>query len=263
MLDAELHQASGLWGLARPLTTRCTAIVRHSNPEPHEWPLLWSLCQAWRDMGLDVLVLDGLSVESPDNPGLEQLLHDRHLPPNAAPGDGWVVLPAQTGIATISEVGMSLDGLGSLLGDYGVVALYTDIATWPKTFTACGLSPLVPLHAHSTSTVHAYLAVKHLLVQAQLRPTIANIAPIVAPVAHAASRLTDASLSAMNAVAPTEAALRNLQRCSREFLGFEPDALTVRLPAHGDCSRDDVLRLALLMLENSVELGSAHAALLH
>ncbi len=247
MLDANVNQAAGLCGLANPTVSRLVAVVGHGQRQV-ELPVLWGLCSAWDSMGLPVLVLDGMASETDDNPGLLQLLSNPHLHfEEDTCSELWGVMPAALGLDFLSTNPMTFEMLGHIFGNYGVVLIYANATLLPQMFRGSGLSPLVLLTHQSASSVSAYRVVKHLLLHDQLRPTVANIAV----------------LSHVNTVMPTYSSLHNLQHCAKTFLGFNPDALTLRTTAQNGCTEDDIQRLALQLLENSVELQGDDAEVLH
>ena len=81
MLDQPINQAAGLLDLAIVPAPKLIAMVSHGD-EQVELPLLLQLCNALVGFGQPVTVLDGTVLETPDNPGLAQLL-DYSMPPQA------------------------------------------------------------------------------------------------------------------------------------------------------------------------------------
>jgi hypothetical protein len=236
MLEPCINQAAGLQCLAPQLAPKLIAVTSHGQQQG-ELPLLWSLCTTWVDMGLPVMVLDGHTLESDHNPGLLQMLadpmgvfHDDHE------SVAWTVLPAALGFANLAEAGFNSHTVGRLFQDYGVVLLYADAATLTSLVQGSGLTPLVVVAPLKTSSLSAYRALKQLLLDAHLRPTVANIA------------LVPNAPSAMTSPA------QNLQDCARTFLGLDIKPLTVSATANADDSRDEVNRLALQLLESAVFL---------
>jgi hypothetical protein len=245
MLDADVHQACGLWGLASPTVPRLVAVVSHGQRQV-ELPMLWSLCSAWDSMGLSVLVLDGMTPETNDNPGLLQLLNNPHLHFDQDNfSELWGVMPATLGLEFLSTHPTTCDMLGHIFGHYGVVLIYSHAALLPQMFRGTDLSPLVLLTPQTSSFVSAYRVIKHLLLYERLRPTVANIALM------------------SNVDTVMNSSLHHLQHCTQTFLGFHPDALTIRAARKDGRTEDDIQRLALQLLENSVELHDDDAEVLH
>ena len=73
MLDAFLHQGSGLRAHAAQSAPRIVAMASHGDRQS-ELPLLSDLCTAWTDLGYLVVVLDATVAESDNLPGLQQML---------------------------------------------------------------------------------------------------------------------------------------------------------------------------------------------
>ncbi len=236
MLEPCVNQAAGLQSLAPQLAPKLMAVTSHGGQQG-ELPLLWSLCTTWVDMGLPVMVLDGHTMESDQNPGLLQMLtdpmgdfHDDHE------SVAWSVLPAAMGFAALAEAGFNSHTVGGLFQNYGVVLLYTDAATLTGLVQGSGLAPLVVVAPLKASSLSAYQALKQLLLGARLHATVANIALVP------------------NARYATTSSAQNLQDCARTFLGLDIKPLTVSATANADDSRDEINRLALQLLENAVFL---------
>lgn len=236
MLEPCLSQAAGLQGLAPQLAPKLVAMASHGQ-QHGELPLLWSLCTTWVDMGLPVMVLDGHAEESLQNPGLLHMLddpmghfHDDH------DAVSWSVLPAALGFAELSQQGFNSHTVGRLFQNYGVVLLYADAATLAHLVKGSGLAPLLVVAPLKASSISAYQALKQLLLDARLRPTVANIA------------LVPNATSAMSK--PTQ----TLQDCAMTFLGLEIKPLTVSATANADDSHAEISRLALQLLESAVDL---------
>jgi len=73
MLETGLHQGAGLQGLASHTAPRLVVMASHGD-RASELPLLWDLCAAWTELGYPVVVLDATHSETPQQPGLQQLL---------------------------------------------------------------------------------------------------------------------------------------------------------------------------------------------
>jgi hypothetical protein len=236
MLEPCVNQAAGLQSLAPQLAPKLVAVASHGEQQG-ELPLLWSLCTTWVDMGLPVMVLDGHTSESDQNPGLLQMLADPmgHFS-DAQEAVSWSVLPAAQGFAQLSAPGFNSHTVGNLFQNYGVVLLYANADTLTDLVKGSGLAPLLVVAPLKASSLSAYQALKRLLLDAQLRPTVANIA------------LVPNALTAM----PSPA--QNLQNCAMTFLGFAVKPITVSAMANADDSREEINRLALQLLESAIFL---------
>jgi hypothetical protein len=126
--------------------------------------------------------------------------------------------------------------VGNLFQNHGVVLLYADAATLTALVKGSGLAPLLVVAPLKASSLSAYQALKQLLLDARLRPTVANIA------------LVPNATSAMSK--PTQ----TLQDCAMTFLGLEIKPLTVSATANADDSQAEINRLALQLLESAVFL---------
>jgi hypothetical protein len=235
MLEPCVNQAAGLQGLALQPGTRLVAVASHGSQQG-EMPLLWSLCAAWVDLGFAVTVLDGQASESVQNPGLKQLLDDpmgrvfdEHDPLS------WSVLAASQGLRQLASRGLSLDNLGALFPNFGVILIYADAPTLALILKGSGIAPLLVVAPLKASSLTAYQALKQLLLDAQLQPTVANIA------------LATPATTSMQIARP----FQHLQDCAKAFLGYSVKPLTVTAGSQSGIAGDGVGRLALQLLENA------------
>lgn len=246
MLETCVNQGAGLQRIASHAAPRVIAMASHGNQQG-ELPLLWSLCSALVDSGYPVVVLDANTVESADNPGLEQLLDDIYWrSEELSESTSWSVLPAALGLQRIgvnkSTNDLPLDPLTGLLQNFAVIVIYARADVLIRLLPGSGIEPLLTVSPVKMSSVTAYQALKQLLLSAGLRPTVANIA--IEPVPDRAM----ASHSPVN----------NLQQCAMTFLGYRLDSLTIRARPSDGRAADDVHRLALRLLENAMPLHRHH-----
>jgi len=238
MLDTAINQATGLQGLAAHATPRLMAVASHGQQQG-DLPVLWGLCDSLTEQGLSVVVLDGHACESYENPGLNQLLDD----PTGRIGDdtgasSWAVVPARTGFERLHACGLSADNVGCLLQNYSVVLIYADATTLAQLVKDTGLSPLLVVTPQKSSTLTAYKALKQLLLDAHLRPTVANIA------------IDSNAATSMPSLTP----FQYLQDCAETFLGYSFRPITITATSRAGESRTDINRLALQLLENAIVL---------
>jgi hypothetical protein len=236
MLDVCVSQAAGLSGLARHSPTRLVAVVSHGQ-QKGELPLLWSLCSTWVDMGLSVAVLDGHSRESDANPGLLQMLaaSQRYGQDDPEPSP-WSVWPAAVGLDRLKNSGRDWQTVGGLFPDSGVVLVYADASCLTNLLHGSGLAPLLVVPPLKAASLTAYQALKHLLLDAGLEPTVANI-----------------HLSVFRSqTLPTPD--QTLKDCAQAFLGHTIHPISLTAMASGDQSNEEVNRLARHLLENAVML---------
>jgi hypothetical protein len=236
MRELVINQATGLQSLSLQLSPKLVAMTSHGKQQG-ELPLLWSLCTTWVDMGLPVLVLDGHAQETSKNPGLLQMLTESAGHPcNQYEPQSWTILPAALGFKQLAATGFGTHALGDLFQNYGVVMIYTNATMLTNMFTDSELTPLLVVAPLKASSISAYLALKQLLINAHLRPTVANIA------------LVPQATSVMPS--PTQ----NLQYCAETFLGLTFKPIVVSAVANVHDSQDQIERLALQLLENALFL---------
>lgn len=242
MLDMGITQGAGLQRMARPAEPRVMALASHGSQQG-ELPLLWSLCATLGSIGYPVAVLDATSNESSSNPGLAQLLadapwctdqHEAPLP--------WSVIPAARGLEQLcvrARAGASpLAALGGLFERVGVLLIYARAELLTRLLPDSGIAPLLTVSGLKMSTLTAYQALKQLLLNARLRPTIATWTQ------------EPGSDSGQAGATP----INHLQDCAMTFLDYRPDLLTVRALQPGQDSSDDLHRLALHLLEQALPL---------
>jgi hypothetical protein len=236
MLDVCVNQAAGLSGLARQSVPRLVGLVSHGQQQG-ELPLLWSLCSTWVDMGLNVVVLDGHSRESDTNPGLlQRLTASQHYGQCDSEPSPWAVLPAALGFDWLSDSGLGWHTVGALFQHDGVVVVYADAPSVTALLKGSGLSPLLVVPPLKAASLTAYQALKQLLRDAGLVPTVANI------------DLPTPKFSAWASPGQT------LQDCARSFLGLTLRPMSLTAMANSDQSNEEINRLARHLLENAVML---------
>jgi hypothetical protein len=236
MLEPCVNQAAGLSGLARQACPRLIAVASHGQQQG-ELPLLWSLCSTWVDLGLSVLVLDGHSQESNTNPGLlqlisaplRQMLGDQEPPP-------WKILPAARGLDWLAGTGFDSHRVAELFQHFGVVVVYAAAPRIAVLLKGSGLAPLLVVPPLKSASLTAYQALKQLLLNAGLQPTVANID---LPVSHLQTQPTPG---------------QTLQDCARSFLGLTLRPISLNAMAGTIQSDEEITRLALQLLENAVML---------
>ncbi len=242
MLETFVTQATGLHLLPLQDAPRLLAMASHGT-QIGELSLLWSVCTALVDMGYPVLVLDANTTESQDNPGLDQLLGGPGWCGDAGrEAAAWSVLPASRGLAKLCARPSSTDKpwnpLCGLFENFGVVVVYARTEILARLLPGSGIEPLVAVSPVKASPVTAYQSLKHMLLNAKLRSTVAAIA------AAAESDETKTNHSPV----------KNLQECAMNFLGYRLHPVTVRAPTFPDLVSDDVQRLTLRLLENAMPL---------
>ncbi len=245
MLDYPANQAAGLQGLAPPAGPYLLAMVSHGD-EQAELPLLWRLCTALSESDYAVTVLDGNQRESRTEPGLYQ-----HLDYSFRHSDdgllsmGWSVVPSALGLqslcATPGPKGPHLRQLGQIFQHSGVVILYSKAEWLAPLLADSGITPLMAVSSTKNSLVTSYLALKRLLLNARLAPTILN--------------MIDGRHSSAEASPTTVAS--NLSDCARNFLDYDVKALNIDLSADESRLGLAMRRLAAHLLETAIPLSTA------
>jgi len=238
MLEPCVNQAAGLQSLALQRVPRLTAVASHGQ-QHGELPLLWGLCSSWVNIGLSVIVLDAHATETVANPGLAQLLSNPlDRPAEDMSSVSWTVIPAQQGLASLAGTGLLASAIGELFKAYAVVLIYADAGCLVQVLRGYALAPLVVVPPAQKASISAYRALKHLLLNGQLQPTVANI-------------VADA-----NTLMPTSQSIaaHNVMTCASNHLGYSAKALTITASARADRSQDDIDRLAMQLLESAVRL---------
>lgn len=246
MLETCINQGAGLRGIAKQTAPRVIAMASHGDQQG-ELPLLWSLCSTLVEFGYPVAVLDATTVESDDNPGLAQLMDDVYWPGDlTSEALSWSVVPAALGLQRLgarrSAGGLPLDPLSGLFQSFGVIVIYARADVLTLVLPDSGIEPLLTVSPAKMSPVTAYQALKQMLLDAKLRPTIASIVP------------EPLSKAGVTGYSPVE----NLQKCAMTFLGYRLDSLLIRTAQAQDRPSDDMHRLALRLLENAMPLHSHH-----
>lgn len=242
MLDRCVNQGAGLQRIAQQAAPRVMALASHGN-QHGELPLLWSLCAALDNLGYPVAVLDATTAESSANPGLAQLLDDATWRVDQRDAAlAWSVIPAALGLEQLcarqAGRGLPLAALGGLFDRFGVLLIYARADLLTRLLPDSGIAPLLTVSGLKMSALSAYQALKQLLLNARLRPTIAVL------VGASGSLRAPADASPIN----------RLQDCAMTFLDYRPDALALRAPQPGHDSSDDVRHLALRLLEQAMTL---------
>lgn len=251
MLEACVNQAAGLQGFVLQTAPRVMAMASHGQQQG-ELPLLWRLCATLSDLGYPVMVLDANAVESPENPGLLQRLAGESGQGDEADEPGaWSVLPSALGLQQLvrhaQRHARPLDPLGNVLPNYGVVVIYARADVLTQLLPGSSIEPLLTVSPVKMSSVTAYQALKQMLLEAGLRPTVANIA-----LGSNAGRTP-----------ATQLPVHHLQACAQSFLGYRLDALTIEARQPDDQITDDIHRLAMRLLENAMPLGRLATARNH
>ncbi len=244
MLEHFTNQASGLLGLIPPPAPKFIAMVSHGD-EQAELPLLWRLCLALVNYGYSVTVLDATTCESETNPGLEQLLDDVHTGGSGhAEVSEWAVLPAARAVhgmcARPEKKSEHLQRIGRLFPQYGVVILYSR-AEWIVSLAGgCAIDPLLAVSPTRSSLLTGYQALKRLLLNGKLQPTIVNVQT---------EQMARSSMTNVNNVT-------NLGECARNFLGYETRSINITTPVGEEPPYGEMQRLALRLLESAMPLNS-------
>ncbi len=245
MLDFQVHQATGLQALSVLQGPQLIAMVSHGD-EQSDMPVLWKLCSAYLELGYSITVLDGTKQESRSEPGLARLLEDGFWPGGQnRPEAAWQILPAARGLqelhARASGVGAAWPQLGQLFADDAVVLVYAKPEALAALLRDSSARPLLAVSSSKNALLTSYLALKRLLVDARVEPTIVNVSGL-------------GGAKAENPM-PTPVAV-NLADCARNFLGYQVRMLRIAPQQQGSKQEYDLRPLASRLLESGLALGA-------
>jgi len=241
MLEFSLHQGISLYGRAPQDVLRLISMA--SVPGGRALELLWAICMQLQGLGYPTVVLDGSASETPESPGLIDLLEHNlwiEAPMGAlqATAHSLPVLPAARGLAMfapgqrISEAPLAC--LQPLLRRYAVVVLYAPMPVLASCLaTGSNASPLLLLGNGEDSVMRAYKDLKRLAMETELVSTVVSLA-------HGETQRASAHRQ-----------LSTLRECAAKHLGQAPRTLAL------DPDRPaDLQRLALELLEGAETLAS-------
>lgn len=216
MLDQSLSQGADLYAPPVPESTRLIAVASHGDIDG-ERLLLWNLCATLLDTeNTSVVVLDGTSAESPNDPGLTAMLRLGHRPMvSDRSHERCLVVPSAEGLqrlCTASELPIKpLQRLGGVLQDAGLVIIYAKTDTLMALLQDSQAEFLLPVFPTNSSSITAYQALKRMLSNAGLRPTIVAV---------------DRE-SKMGVGNDYHDVVGNLQDCAMYFLGHKLNVVTL------------------------------------
>jgi len=235
MHEPTLNQAAGLMAMGHPRGARLMAMVSHGD-ERVELPVLWQLCMALSELGYAVTVLDATVCETSANPGLEQMLDFSYWQVTHEESRLWTVIPSALGLQSLcasSDRDSRLGRLGRVIPGDGAVILYSNAEWLSLLLGNSSAAPLLAVSSMKTSLMTSYLALKRLIKNGDLEPTIVNLA-------HD-ERAVSASLGV----------------CARNFLGYEVKPISIATPSIDNRPREDVQRLALRLLESALFVSNS------
>jgi hypothetical protein len=245
MHESPVNQAAGLMGLSRHSAPRMMAMVGHGDTQS-ELPLLWRLCWTLSDMGYPVTVLDATTFETDANPGLAHRIGDAYWRGGTTTdAPAWDIIASGKAIQSMcgapSPQSHSHEALGQLFPRETIVILYSRVEWLIPLLGGCGVAPLLAVSPNRASLLSSYQALKRLLINGKLKPTIASMEP--------QSRV-EADFTR------TGAGVASLAECAKNFLGYEVNAVHIAATADSPHTNSDLQRLALRMIESAVVLGA-------
>lgn len=242
MLDASFHQGASLH-CHQPQDELRLMVVSSPKGTLKTMEALWQVCRSLQSLGYPVVVLDAMTVESDQAPGLQQmLLHapwDEYSALGACADAGALtVVPAALGLLTLVNAAQrkgqpqqTLEPLEPIFRRYSVVVIHAPMELLTTTMlTGCPTMPLLLTRPGQTELVECYRQLKHLTMHAGLTGMVAYM------------------VSSAD-VAQQEQARENIQaleRCVMHHLGQRLRATLVY-----EDHAPDLQRLALLLLENA------------
>jgi hypothetical protein len=240
MLDSCADQGESLRQWTPKAAWSVIAMVSQGDA-PTELPLLWQVCGALQELQYRVTVLDATSLESEENPGLQNLLDSAHwLEEEPAPAMPLHIVPARLGLSRMAQLAsqghpMPLQPLGHLFRNCDVVLLYGAAPLLTALLINSEVRPLLAVTSLRESVLEAYRNIKSLLLQARLLPIIVPV--ITSPIQRAEN------------LAKTTG--RVLQKCARIYLGCNTEFMTVRSFQQHKPVWDDVHSLVLRLMANA------------
>ena len=238
MPEVLVHQASGLQGLADQASPQLIAVVSHGDARS-EQPVLWQLCTALTALSYPVVVLDGTTPETAENPGFQQLLDYRFgYAPFDAPTPDCHVIPAALGLALL-ERPSDLRNVGHLFAPNATVILYAGSEALAQLLVGTGVTPLLCISATKNAILTAYLALKRLLRGALLEPLFLN--------------MMDPVRTDQRGV-PSGALPSSFSDSVRQFLGYEVTAITLHSSQNARQRGLQIRQLAMRLLETALPL---------
>lgn len=248
MLEAFAHQGDGLRRAALHVGTRLISLVSQGD-EAVEQPLLWQLCLALQGHGYPPVVLDGTSLETPERPGLLDLLQHTPWRPGGALEADWTVMPAAAGLRRLARERAArppLEQLGRLLRGSGVVLLMARAELLAPVLAGSQARPVLAVTPGRRAVVRGYRTLKQLHLHAGLTPALVSLALRAGHGPYARS------------------VGRTLQECATIHLGCHVDMTTVHCETDPARPGDEMRRLALRLLEGAAALGEGmHATYLN
>jgi len=147
------------------------------------------------------------------------------------------------GIQTLCAPGTrpahSLQRIGEIFQTNGVVILYAGVDALSKLLVRSDIRPLLNISCEKNSLMTTYLALKRLLRNARLEPTILNMMEDDAG--------TPSGIGGL---------VKSLSECAKNFLDYSVQAIRID-PAQPESQIDaDMRRLAARLLENALALRS-------
>lgn len=245
MHESPVNQAAGLLGMSRPSAPRMMAMVGHGDTKA-ELPLLWRLCWTLSDMGYPVTVLDATTFETDANPGLAHRLGDTYWHGGTATGaPAWDIIPSGRAIQSMcgapSPQPRCHDALAQLFPHETIVILYSRVEWMIPLLGGCSVAPLLAVSPNRASLLSSYQALKRLMINGKLRPTIVSMEPQSREEADFASE---------------EIGVASLGECAKNFLGYEVNAIHIAATGDNLHNNADMQRLALRLVESAALLGA-------
>lgn len=234
MREPAITQAAGLQQIGVQHNARLVAMVNHGD-EQAELPLLWRLCLTWVEYGYPVTVLDATMRETPDNPGLDQLLENPYMPCSVSnDAAAWSVFPAATGLQTLCTAHQPMQQMcaqmGSIFPADSVVIIYAKAEILTALLPNCALRPILVVSAAKQSLLTSYQALKRMLSSSKLRPLVVT--------------------------GTVKGAGDHLAECARNFLGYEVKPVHLAMRQDEAPRSADLQGLALRVLESAQPLSS-------
>lgn len=186
MLESSSHQGEGLhWqGATTPL--RVLSVLPGGDQLGTQ--ALWTACTHLQRQGYPVVVLDGTEQETPDSPGLQDLMQPRSgtgwgaLPVGSEGAHSVATLPAARGLLQLAHRARQqgvrpLDLLHRYLRNHALVISVAPEQILSPVLQGATQPPLLMVPSQGRSVLRSYRALKHTLMHAGLTAKLVSMSP--------------------------------------------------------------------------------------
>lgn len=184
MLDPIWNQGSGLSWQAGSPELRVLSVI--PSGEAADLQALWLACVYLQQQGYPVVVLDGTERESPESPGLQDLLQTgigcSTVPADVRHPQAIASLPAACGMVQLVHLAAAqgqapLRLLTRHLRQHALVLLLAPAPLLSPLLQGCEQAPLLLVPSQRSSVLGCYRALKHVFMHTGLMPRLVALRP--------------------------------------------------------------------------------------